>query len=318
MSKFSLDIVICSVNRKSELQRLLSRILTEYPHSTQVVVVDSSDEEKRLTAGDIQEIKQINTGIKLSVMFTDLRSLPAQKKIGVANLVNTSKAAHLLFLDDDTYLSPNTAKEMQSILISSSSLIAISGITRIGKGENNPIHALLKKFFMLGSNQEGALLPSGINVPVTRLSNSLVYTEWLIGCSMWKADYLVQAPFPDNLPGSALCEDVIISQHARSKGEIAVAPWLRLEHYESEVNRPDAYLHGRRNQRNRYELTKIPNSGVTRIPFWWSSVGIMFEQTLFCFSAFLKRRPEKFANHSMFLKGTFRGSWDVLINKDPV
>jgi hypothetical protein len=282
------------------------------------MVVDSSDVNKRLTKLEIQEIQDINTRITLEIVFTELRSHPGQKKIGVDKLVKTSKSVHLMFLDDDTYLSPGTAKKMQSLLSSSSSLIAISGITQIGKGENNSIHALLKKLFLLGSNREGALLPSGINVPVTSPSNSLVYTEWLIGCSMWKIDSLDQAPFPENLPGSALYDDVIISQYARTKGAIAVAPWLRLEHYESQVNRPDAYLHGRRNQRNRYELTKIASSGVTRLPFWWSSAGILLEQTLLCFSAFLKKRPEKFAYHSMFLKGSLRGSWDVITNRDPV
>lgn len=318
MSNSPLDILICSVNRKTELRVLLSKIFREYPLSTRVVVVDSSNAEEKLTTKEIQEIQQINGSMSLEVIFTNLRSLPGQKKIGVEHLVRTSKSEHLLFLDDDTYLSHSAAEEMQSILSSSSSLVAISGITRSGKGENNLIHGLLKKIFLLGSAREGALLPSGINVPVSTPSNALVLTDWLIGCSMWKTDLVLQAPFPDNLPGSALCEDVLISQYARSKGVIAVAPWLRLEHYESNVNRPDAYLHGRRNQRNRYELTKIPNSGVTRMPYWWSSLGILIEQTLFCVSAFLKQHPEKFAQHWLFLRGTLRGSWDVLTKKTPV
>ena len=317
MPKTKLGVVICTFNRKSEVTHLLTRIFQEYQMVTSLFVVESSDSSQRLDEAELKKLKNRNPKFSLELITSETRSLPAQKEIGLLRVLEAQDIGLVMFLDDDTYLSSEAAQEMSEILMCEPDLAAISGVTQRSAGRVRPIHKLFKRIFFLDSNREGVLLPSGINIPVRELSHQLVFTEWLIGCSMWKTKILKSAVFPSQLPGSALYEDVIISQHGRKEGKIAVAPWLLLEHYESKTNRPDAYLHGVRNQRNRFELTKITGSGVTPLGFWWSSTGIIVEQLVLAIISLLKAKSEVSARHAMFLLGSLRGSINIILGKKP-
>jgi hypothetical protein len=222
-----------------------------------------------------------------------------------------------MFLDDDTYLTPETALEMQHLLFSNNNLVALSGVTGTGHPEMGKIHQQFTRLFLLDSMHEGVLLPSGINIPVRTHSNALVMCDWLIGCSMWKVEHIDPLKIPSTLPGSALYEDVIISQSIRGVGDAAVAPWLKLEHFESPANRPNAFLHSRRNQRNRYELVKLKGVPVRRVPFWWATFGMALESVSILTTRAIQFKWRKLKDPINSLSGLIAGSLDILFFKSP-
>ena len=312
-----LGIVICTFNRRSEVLSLLKRICEEYDFEVKIVVVDSSNPENAISTELVIENGIRNSKIIIEVITTTLRSLPAQKEIGTKYALTEPALKEIMYLDDDTYLEPESAKELQNLFQLDSEVVAVSGVTTNQVLKINALHNWFRKAFLLTSSREGVLLSSGVNIPVRTYSKQLVFTEWLIGCSAWRATAAKDLSFPSNLPGSALYEDVIISQSGRKKGKIAVAPWIHLKHDLSEVNRPDSYLHGRRNQRNRYELTKIPISGVTKFGFWWATTGFVLESALMILVSLLKGRRQVAAQNWKFIKGTFRGTLDILFSRTP-
>ncbi len=312
-----LGIVICTFNRRREVLALLKKICEEYDFEVKVVVVDSSDSEYAISCEVIDQKGIRNSKIVIEIITTKLRSLPAQKEIGTNHALKEPALKQIMYLDDDTYLEPESAKEIQNLFLLDSDLVAVSGVTTNQLPKINAFHNWFRKTFLLTSSREGVLLSSGVNIPVRTLSQQLVLTDWLIGCSSWRVTAAKELTFPSNLPGSALYEDVILSQSGRKMGKIAVAPWIHLKHDLSEVNRPDSYLHGRRNQRNRYELTKIPISGVTKFGFWWATIGFVVESAVMILVNLLKGRRQRVAQNWKFIKGTFRGSWDVLFSRTP-
>jgi len=296
---------------------LLSKLANQYPELGLLLIVDSSGSEDQLSTGDLDGIRSLNPRIRLEYLETNIRSLPAQKSIGVGKLGLIPDLQFVMFLDDDTYLSPDTAQEMQQLLVADRDLVALSGVTGLGQPHMGRIHNKFKRVFLLDSENEGTLLSSGINIPVRTYSNLLVSSGWLIGCSMWKIKDLDPLKFPTTLPGSALYEDVIISQSIRGIGNAAVAPWLKLEHSESPSNRPNSFLHARRNQRNRYELVRLKNAPVRLAPFWWATFGLALEGVSIFTARIIRLRWDKLKDPIFSLSGLIVGSIDVLLSRNP-
>lgn len=312
-----LAILVCTSNRKGEVERLLSKLAAGYSDLGLVLIVDSSDTDQRLSIAEIAEIQKFNPRARFEYLQTQVKSLPGQKSLGVSKLQSMTNLEFVMFLDDDTFLPSDTALEMVQLLAKNDDLVALSGVTGLGQPEMSRLHRIFKKTFLLDSDNEGALLSSGINIPIRTFSNILVKSEWLIGCSLWNIKDLDASRFPSTLPGSALYEDVIISQSARGVGGTAVAPWLNLEHSESPANRPNSFLHARRNQRNRYELVKMKEVPVRRFPFWWASFGLVLESISIMTARILRLRWRKLKDPILALSGIFVGSIDIVLTKKP-
>jgi hypothetical protein len=97
---------------------------------------------------------------------------------------------------------------------------------------------LLQRFFGLDSTKDGALLKSGVNIPIRTYEGDIQEVEWLIGCSVWKFNKISDLRFEPDFVGQSLGEDVIFSFRASLRGKLFVDPRVHLSHTESAIGRP--------------------------------------------------------------------------------
>lgn len=261
-----ISVVIPTRNRIILLLGILSDLNVQTSMPLDVIVVDSSD--------DFIEIVSANYNFNLIHVNEIIQSAAQQRNIGVS-LLNKSTSI-VAFLDDDVRIKSDYLERLCSN-ISKYNLIGVSGVA-LAKNESlrqipNGFFGLYRRIFMLDSKKSGALLKSGVNVPIHRGCEALVEVEWLIGCSCWKFESIRDNSFP-NIPGYSLGEDVIFSASLRGLGKLAVDPSTVLVHLESEIGRPDTYLYWRGwiNYRKMLLLSQ-PSSLVRTFSFWWANFG---------------------------------------------
>jgi glycosyltransferase involved in cell wall biosynthesis len=261
-----ISVVIPTRNRPILLLQILGDLDQQTLKPNYVIVVDSSD--------NFQALNPLCYRFNLIHVKENIPSAANQRNIGMsfANELTT----FLCFLDDDVRIQSDYLEQLCRD-ISDFNLVGVSGIalatSQSLRLKPHGISGLYKRIFMLDSKKSGALLSSGVNVPLHRGCDQLLRVDWLIGCSCWKYEVIKNHNFP-KIPGYSLGEDVIFSAAVRSHGKLAVDPEIVLRHSESEIGRPNNYEYWRSwiNYR-KYLLNYQPRSTVRTFSFWWANIG---------------------------------------------
>jgi len=220
MSK--LAILIPTRNRPNQTSELLRSITQSSLRPEQVIVVASGQ--------DISDvIKNYESILPLTYIFTDIRGQIAQKKIGVAHI--NANIDWCLFLDDDLLLDKDTIKNAFFAASSypKSNIIGIGlSLTPTSRYLNfSPFTKKLLKFFKLSALEPGRVLTSGHATSYLE-QEKVIETQWLNGASVWKTDYV--RLYGQGLPSTpyAACEDLIFSYPLSKCGTLVYAPEARL------------------------------------------------------------------------------------------
>ena len=123
---------------------------------------------------------------------------------------------------------------------------------------------------------EGTITRGGINIPFKNLSvnSDLRESEWLIGCSVWRAAKIRQLRFNDKFLGQSLFEDVIFSLKAAKFGKLYVDCGLYITHYESNINRPNFFDFYKMWVFNRYSVVRLlKKKKFSNLAFHWTNFG---------------------------------------------
>ena len=229
-----ISVIIPTCNRPVELNILLNKISLQTRSVNEVLIIDSSD--KPFAVGP-----DYNWGFNLIIQHVAVKSAALQRNIGMKML--SSECDYLCFLDDDVQPDPDYIFRLIEGLEKTGG-IGISGIALnplkrdLLRTKPNGPYGFLQRFFGLDSLRDGALLKSGVNIPIRTYEGAIQKVEWLIGCSIWKYDQVSDLKFEADFMGQSLSEDVIFSYRASSRGELFVDPKIHLNHSESEIGRP--------------------------------------------------------------------------------
>jgi len=229
-----ITVIIPTCNRPVELETLLEKISHQTKGVTSVLIIDSSDNPFRIVSSN-------RWTFDLSIHHVTIKSAAVQRNIGLEML--SRDCEYLCFLDDDVEPHPDYIYRLVDGLEKTKG-IGISGIalnpTKRDSLRTKPrgLYGNLQRFFGLDSVRDGALLKSGINIPIRRYDGEIQEVEWLIGCSVWKFNVISDLRFESDFMGQSLSEDVIFSHRARQRGRLFVDPTVHLNHSESEIGRP--------------------------------------------------------------------------------
>ena len=243
-------------NRPSNLSAVLQAIAEQSWPVNEVVVVDSSDEIVPIP---------LNPGWSFVLRHqpTKIKSAAIQRNIGIELVSEQCK--YLCFLDDDVLPGPEYLSKLIGGLKKTNG-VGISGIAVNPFQQDEPrvkpmgIFGIMQKFFKLDSDRDGALLKSGVNIPVRTYSDTLQEVEWLIGCSVWNFEKISSLRLEYDFMGQSLCEDVIYSFKASKLGKLIVDPNVGLTHLESEIGRPVGLEFWNMWVVNRKRLVEIANA----------------------------------------------------------
>ena len=226
-TKFAL--VICTINRSTLIEGLLTTLLKQSSQPDCVVIVDSSLDD--LTKRVAEEFE-----VPFHLHYVrSLKGLPHQRNVGVKaidDLFGLKKFAYVGFLDDDVLIE-NDYFEFASRAFAENPLAVLIG----GYDKNLPIRkaSRIEEFLMLNCNKPGHVLLSGL---VTYVKPSKEYEEvvWLPGHSFnvrSSAFEFLRFRGQARIHG----EDVEMQLRLSQLGEILVAKELGVIHHRSDVYR---------------------------------------------------------------------------------
>jgi glycosyltransferase involved in cell wall biosynthesis len=293
-----ISIIIPTRNRPELLSNLLEYISEIVTKKDRIIVVDSSDFNLR--------IKKFPNRIPITFIYTSVKSAAIQRNIGIEQLSNEEL---VFFLDDDVFPKNNYFDLLTNNLMIDD-VVGVSGVAISSKQKEkrkkpHGISGFVHRLFLLDSKKDGRLLKSGINIPVRTKESKLLETQWLIGCSAWKVNKLLDTRFEEDFKGQSLAEDVIFSVRMREKGKLLVNPNVELLHYESEIERPKPEEFWRMWVINRWRLIKVMKSGpLGAVAYWWANLG------QFLILSFVTVRRNRLNWSPM--KGLLVGVWDLI------
>lgn len=273
-------------------------LVPELVEDDELIIVDSSD--PGLLSHKLTSIPRVK------YVVTEIRSAAVQRNIGLDHLGNSK---YVFFLDDDVLPNIDYFEKCISVL-NNSNAVGVSGLAL------NPNSGVLRSYpsglvgfyhrlFLLDSKKDGALLKSGVNIPVRDYLGNIHDVDWLIGCAMWLTEKVGNTRFESDFLGQSLSEDVIFSVRMGKKGRIVNDPSIVLSHDESVVARPSKEEFWQMWMVNRYRLIRVANFGkLGNLSYWWANLG---QFGILCYS-----KARRLGYQKGSIKGLISGSLMVL------
>jgi glycosyltransferase involved in cell wall biosynthesis len=291
-----LSVVIPTRNRPDLLKSCLERILVNSILPNQIIIVDSSDFNQR--------ISDAYSDTRIIYQTTEIKSAAIQRNIGMELVPEPTK--YLAFLDDDVQIESNYFSKLIDTL-NSTGAIGVSGLAINPKEKRKASNSWILKdafsrFFLNNSKKSGVILRSGINIPVRGKSLLPMKSQWLIGCSIWNYNKVKSLRFEKDFFGQSLGEDVIFSLKASEFGSLFVDTSVKIWHLETAIMRPNSEEFIYMWVTNRLRIIQSSkNPKLNLLPYHWANLG-KFLQILFV------------ANHEKKskVKGFFKGYKQIL------
>jgi len=248
----SVGVIIATRNRPLELQRVITALTKQTLIPESVVVCDSSDEEYR------SHVRQItsSTNLIIHIIETDCKSLTIQRNLALDYILEFKSFDFIQVLDDDTSPDHDHLRNLSNVLAKNTDVIGASGVTipLWTPIQRNRLITLFMRLGGLDSKRSGIVTAAGVGIPVHTWNSVIQESEWLFGCSMWRAEIYDSNRYMSDLLGSCLCEDVEFSTRAAKFGKLLVVPTAHLAHSSALEGRPDPFLHSYRFTRNRIKV----------------------------------------------------------------
>lgn len=266
-------IIIPTCNRPGLLHDLLLNLAAcDGISQSLIVIVDSSDEKFRLESMLGLE------NLTLHYIWTPIRSAARQRNIGLDFLQYGAMRnfRYVCFLDDDVRVKKDYLNNVEGNFDSIRDAVGISGITF--PSVTDPKFRLLRRVFLFDA-PPGEISRGGVNVPFTddQVLNPMI-AQWLIGCSNWRFDLILESRFESDFTGASIFEDVIFSYKLKNRGKLYVVPNLHLTHYLAKLQRPNRKIQNVQWVVNRYRLFEYDRENFFISQFWWSNFGkLLFE-----------------------------------------
>ena len=225
-------IVICTRNRESSLNRLLTSIINSDLQTIEgLIVVDSSDNPI-----SINSPKKLNESeIEFVLLKSYVQNLAYQRNCAL-NFLATRAVNLIHFLDDDVEVDFNYFNDKYEIFRNE----GFANTAIVGGIECNPgAHFQSHKVMFAKLRRNGRVTKSGINHKVYDLK-SRKNVDWVSGMMLTVNYPLVSTlRFSENLLGNSVGEDVIYSLKAKEFGRIIVDPNIHVIHHHESSGRCD-------------------------------------------------------------------------------
>lgn len=216
----SLDVVICTRNRHSELTACLRSLAQQTARPDAVLIIDSSDDP-----------------LPLPVLALPMRRLLSPAGLPVQrNLALRHTAADLVtFLDDDVELDAGYLTAVKNWFISTPGCVGASG--NITNDPCRPAASRLFRWLFDLANDDGRLRRSG-DVAYLRHPRLIARVDVISGANMtFRRQALDGIRFREQLGRYAYMEDADVALRVSKLGSLWMLPHARLVHHKSQTSR---------------------------------------------------------------------------------
>jgi GT2 family glycosyltransferase len=304
------SLVVATYQRPSEVRRLLD-LLVELPDAPcEVVLVDGS--RGRETADAAAEWARTVSAPFDLIYVSSPAGLTFQRNVGV----DASSGEYVFFLDDDCLPLPGYFASIARVLREDAdqTVVAVAGsiINQMGLPVSTKWRLRVKlglipaceglKYYPSGSSG-----PFSIVAPFTGVRPVDVVPG---GASAYRRRVLEKHRFSEYFQGYAQGEDLEMSRRVAREGSLLWCGDAHVRHLHAGGGRPDWYVKGRMEVRNRFFIWKrhSPEARFSdRIRFWMDTFF-----SVACDAVAFLRTGRRFALRHVF--GTARGALDCLVN----
>jgi len=286
-----LSIIVPTKNREDDLLNCVKSIIEQSVQPDELIIVDDGN----LNSNQLDEILA-KTKVKFVYLKKSKPGLAKSRNLGIQKAIGDI----IMFLDDDVILDKDYVMNILEVFENDkSNKIGGVGGDIVNTPDDshfyfNKIQKVMKKIFLISSDEQGTILPSGFDVPVGRV-NYRKKVDILAGCNMSYRRIAIDSidPFDENLHGAtgySHGEDTDFSYRISRKYELIVTPLAKIVHLGSPTGRMTQREFTSHMISNRsYFLNKnMPKTALSRLCFFWAMFG------LFCMTILrFFRKPNK-------------------------
>lgn len=246
-------LVICSFNRKNDLQVLLKSMIKIDLRDTCILVVDATPTDDVIywnwALSAEMEMRRELSAAEL-VWMPHKKGLTFQRNSALKFAeANGYKIIH--FIDDDVELNHDYLSSICEYFEQNNQCIGITGrrideYPAVSNTDEKVLHKLysILQNLIIGETCYGSVTESGLNIMT--YGESILEVEWLSGCSMsYRMEGIKGKYFSEEFSDYSLMEDLDFSFSLNGLGQLIYLPSAKLKHNVSQTNRWD-YLKGLR------------------------------------------------------------------------
>ena len=213
MKKLNITIIIPTRNRYHKLIKTISYLSKNSFFFKELIIVDSSDNEKIYKKHLKNKFKNLNLKV-----FYSKPSISLQRNIGLRKVKD--KTNYIMFLDDDIKFEKNSFKIMKNFLIKNKAYFGI-GFNLIIKDNNRYLEKFkrsrLFQFLGVYDDAKGKVTPSGWHTKAINLKNDTL-VEWLsTQAVIYKFNIIKKNRFNLNYGTYSYLEDLEFSYKIKKK-----------------------------------------------------------------------------------------------------
>lgn len=226
----SVALVLCSRHRPDDVKEALATIAIQSELPADVVVVDSSDDDRTRDVVSEASSQWPSQGLLRYVHTTP--SLTHQRRVGIAQ----TSSDIVMFIDDDVRVDVDYCKAVLDVFQRDTSG-SVHGVGGFIAGQATRRVRTFDVVVGLDSRVEGVMLRSGRNIPVVTEPAGDVDVDWLSGATMSYRRSALDAEPPNDIDFPFEGEDADLSFRIRAHGRLVVTPRARATHLEAQANR---------------------------------------------------------------------------------
>lgn len=302
----TLSIIIPTVNRPTELRRLLDSFKNQQDVDEIIIVEQGSAETKKIV-GEYPSLPIV-------YLFHSVRSLTQARNVGVRKATGDI----IGFLDDDIILEKDYTKNIKNFFENHKDALGVQGvITNFEAGHTTKVggsrlvytiyNVLAKVFLLNNSSRKNTLQWSGRNKYASRVSSTLP-CQWLSGIGNYRKAVFENHKFDEHLTGYAFGEDKLFSYplYQKQQDSLFVDPSIRCSHEYADAGRPQKKDWVDMKINYTYYLWRVlfsKKQPLSWFAFWWANLGDCFVVFI---SVVLRQYPFR------FLGWHIAGYWRIL------
>ncbi len=256
-------IIIPTMNRPRQLQRLLASLESQSALPDEVIIVDGS-------ADPIDGVLKDFTNLNLRYLRVLPPCLSKQRNAGLAKVSRDMSLAG--FLDDDLVLEPGSIEAMLRFWDQAPK--DVGGASFNITNGRPPRGLLIKSLFRMDSFKRGCVMRSGYEASIPPVRED-TYVDWLCGgATVWRREVVAEFKYDEWFRGYSYFEDVDYSYRVGRNYKLLVLANAKVQHLTPPVKGDRNFTMGKCQVINRrYFLQKHDHMSV--LLFYWATLGLM-------------------------------------------
>ena len=256
-------IIIPTMNRPRQLQRLLASLESQSALPDEVIIVDGS-------ADPIDGVLKDFPNLNLRYLRVLPPCLSKQRNAGLAKVSRDMSLAG--FLDDDLVLEPGSIEAMLRFWDQAPK--DVGGASFNITNGRPPRGLLIKSLFRMDSFKRGCVMRSGYEASIPPVRED-TYVDWLCGgATVWSREVVAEFKYDEWFRGYSYFEDVDYSYRVGRNYKLLVLANAKVQHLTPPVKGDRNFTMGKCQVINRrYFLQKHDHMSV--LLFYWATLGLM-------------------------------------------